>query len=293
MIKALGIFWRFSRPHTIIGSFFSITTLYLIALRGNSLLSDIRLYGNTLMAALGCNIFIVGLNQLIDIELDKINKPQLPLASGALSVKHARQIIFIALAISIVAAALASWVLLLLILVILLIGVLYSVPPVQLKKHHLPAALCITLVRGILVNLGILFHFVSTMRGEQALPVIIWPLTLFIVAFSIAIAWFKDLPDTEGDALFQFRTFPLLYSKPFALKTGIVMVSAAYLFTIGWSIVRSEYFLVYTHIFLLTAFWLNAKGVRLAIPSSVKTFYLRFWVFFFAAYLVFGIRAML
>ena len=37
----------------------------------------------------GClaNLYIVGINQLSDIEIDKVNKPYLPLASGELSVK--------------------------------------------------------------------------------------------------------------------------------------------------------------------------------------------------------------
>ena len=33
--------------------------------------------------ALLANVYIVGLNQLSDIEIDRVNKPELPLASGA------------------------------------------------------------------------------------------------------------------------------------------------------------------------------------------------------------------
>ncbi|GKF46874.1 homogentisate phytyltransferase 1, chloroplastic-like protein, partial [Tanacetum coccineum] len=37
----------------------------------------------------GClaNLFVVGINQLSDIKIDKVNKPHLPLPSGELSVK--------------------------------------------------------------------------------------------------------------------------------------------------------------------------------------------------------------
>nr|AAC09029.1 hypothetical protein [Arabidopsis thaliana] len=38
------------------------------------------------VAALMMNIYIVGLNQLSDVEIDKVNKPYLPLASGEYSV---------------------------------------------------------------------------------------------------------------------------------------------------------------------------------------------------------------
>ncbi|KAJ0697822.1 putative homogentisate phytyltransferase [Helianthus annuus] len=40
-----------------------------------------------IVAAFFMNIYIVGLNQLSDIEIDKVNKPYLPLASGEYSVK--------------------------------------------------------------------------------------------------------------------------------------------------------------------------------------------------------------
>ena len=39
-----------------------------------------------LVPSLLINIYIVGLNQLHDVEIDRVNKPYLPLASGDLSV---------------------------------------------------------------------------------------------------------------------------------------------------------------------------------------------------------------
>jgi homogentisate phytyltransferase/homogentisate geranylgeranyltransferase len=38
-----------------------------------------------LIPALCMNVYIVGLNQIYDIEIDKVNKPYLPLASGEYS----------------------------------------------------------------------------------------------------------------------------------------------------------------------------------------------------------------
>jgi len=37
---------------------------------------------------LGVNIYVVGINQLTDVEIDRINKPYLPLASGAFLIKR-------------------------------------------------------------------------------------------------------------------------------------------------------------------------------------------------------------
>ena len=204
-----SILWRFSRPHTIIGSTLSIIVLFL--LQGGSVFNHMYILVATLVSAIACNLCITGLNQVIDVELDKINKPELPIASGELDVNSAKKIVLASGIIALVAAALLHWLLLLLIAVILFLGIAYSLPPIQFKKHHLPAALSITIVRGVLVNLGMAMHFSGMLENTYSIEPVIYPITLFISAFSLAIAWFKDLPDRAGDANFGYRTFPLLY----------------------------------------------------------------------------------
>ena len=281
----LHTLWKFSRPHTIIGSTVSIVVLFL--LQGGSPTDHYIILLTTLVSALGCNVCITGLNQVIDVELDKINKPELPIASGELSIATAKKIVVVSGIIAIGAAALLHWVLLLLIIIILLLGIAYSVPPIQLKQHHLPAALAITIVRGVLVNIGMALHFSGMFNGSFTIQPVIYPLTIFISAFSLAIAWYKDLPDRAGDAHFGFRTFPLLYSPKTALYLGAAFVMAAYGWCIYWSYKASESLLMYSLIVLGVAFLLHVKNVRLNEQASIKRFYKLFWVFFFATYISF------
>ncbi len=291
-MKALKILWQFSRPHTIIGSVCSITALYIIACSGKGLLQHPWLYLTTLIAALACNIFIVGINQLADVEMDKINKPYLPLAAGTLSRKNALAIVYTALVIALAVAFIASLFYFVLIVIILLIGIAYSLPPLYLKQHHLPAALAITLVRGFLVNVGIFLHFQKAINGNYQVPGYVWCLALFIMAFSIAIAWFKDLPDTEGDEKFHVRTLAVLYSKKNALSGGTLMVGMAYVAVLLWSFfyaIKNPWFLVICHGLLFIFFLLNYFSVQLTDKNSIKKFYLRFWVFFFAEYILFAV----
>lgn len=281
----LHTLWKFSRPHTIIGSTVSIVVLFL--LQGGSLTDHYLILLTTLVSALGCNVCITGLNQVIDVELDKINKPELPIASGELSIATAKKIVIVSGIIAVGAAALLHWVLLLLIIIILLLGIAYSVPPIQLKQHHLPAALAITIVRGVLVNIGMALHFSGMFSGSFTIQPVIYPLTIFISAFSLAIAWYKDLPDRAGDAHFGFRTFPLLYSPKTALYLGAAFVMAAYGWCIYWSYKTSESLLMYSLTVLGVAFLLHVKNVRLNEQASIKRFYKLFWVFFFATYISF------
>lgn len=301
MYKSLSILWKFSRPHTIIGSTISIVVLWLMALEKMTYEAHLPLLFWTLLVGITCNVFIVGLNQIIDIDLDKINKPKLPLADGSLSISNAYKIIFASLVITLVVSFLTSLILGWLIVVILLIGIAYSVPPIQLKKHHLPAAIAITTVRGLLVNLGMFLHF-SYASGQFSLEQIMqsplalipyqtWMLTSFVVAFSIAIAWFKDLPDTEGDAQFKFNTLAIVYSPKAALYGGVFLIGLAYIITIFWSYAHGDTFLGIFHIIAFMAFMMNVWFVDLRQSKTITRFYMIFWVFFFLEYISFGIDA--
>lgn len=303
MFKSLQTLWHFSRPHTIIGSFISITVLWMMAIEKTEYILNLPLLFWTLWVGISCNIFIVGLNQIIDINLDKINKPKLPLANGSLTVKGAYRIITISLIMTLLLSFYTSLILGWLIVLILLIGIAYSVPPVQLKKHHLPAAIAITTVRGLLVNLGMYLHFlyasgIVTLEQISQNPFAlityqIWMLTCFVVAFSIAIAWFKDLPDTEGDKKFRFQTLAIVYSPKMALYGGVVMVGLAYVLTIFWSFSAGSTFLSLFHVITAFGFLTNVWFVDLKNDKSVTRFYMIFWVFFFLEYIGFGIDALL
>jgi homogentisate phytyltransferase / homogentisate geranylgeranyltransferase len=298
MLRSLHILWKFSRPHTIIGSIISICTLWLLALPSVEYTQHILLLLSTLVVGVACNIFIVGLNQIIDIDLDKINKPQLPLAEGSLSLRYANAIIYISLVISLTLAFYTSLVLGWLIIIICLIGIAYSVPPIQLKRHHLPAALSITVVRGVLVNIGMFIHFKYAtgqillsdwlIRPLDYLPAPLLVLTGFVIAFSVAIAWFKDLPDTKGDAQFEFKTLAILYSPKFALWVGSGLVFLAYVFAILWAMQSGNSYLLYCHLIAWILFMVNVFKVDINVPTSVTRFYMIFWVFFFAEYLFFA-----
>ena len=70
VLGALGVLWRFSRPHTLVGTVISATGLYLIAvavLPGSGL--DQLFW--VIVAGAGVNLAIVGVNQITDIEIDR------------------------------------------------------------------------------------------------------------------------------------------------------------------------------------------------------------------------------
>jgi homogentisate phytyltransferase/homogentisate geranylgeranyltransferase len=301
MTTTIKAWWAFSRPHTIIGSFFSITALFLIACaiigrQSSQPVWDVVdaftwEYLVTLLSALACNLFIVGLNQWQDVEVDRINKPWLPLAAGSISMTQGKAVVWASLLLSLVTSLLLGWWFFFLILLINLIGAAYSLPPLKLKRHHLPAAFAIVLVRGLLVNLGMSVHFMQQMGQPTEVPVSVWPLALFIVGFSFGIAWFKDIPDTVGDEKFQFKTLAVSMSRQTALWLGVAVVTLSYVAVSASPFVLpmpvQTAFFSLSHLALGLLFIYKSSIFNLDNASAVKQFYMFFWLLFFVEYIIY------
>jgi homogentisate phytyltransferase/homogentisate geranylgeranyltransferase len=249
-----------------------------------------------LIIGVACNIFIVGINQIADVNIDKINKPYLPIPAGELSVKKAKIITYGFLILSLSFAFFISAYLFLIISLAATIGWAYSMPPLYLKKHHITAALAITFVRGILINVGGFMVFNYVINQSWNLPTDVKILTVFIVVFTIVISWFKDLPDIEGDSEHKIKTLAIVSSPKSVLVIGTLLIILTYLLTIllkYTEVINSPnqsfqaIVLFYGNIFLMVLFAINSFTVNLTKHESVKKFYKRFWWFFFAEYVLF------
>jgi homogentisate phytyltransferase/homogentisate geranylgeranyltransferase len=292
-MKNLKILWQFSRPHTIIGSTLSILSIFAVAVGASGVVSTApALLPMSLLSALACNIYITGLNQWSDIDVDKINKPWLPIAAGTLSKRDAFRILMVAGIISLAAAAYLSWPFFALICTIIAIGTAYSLPPLKLKRNYLLAAAAISVVRGLLVNMGFYLHFQYAMIGDWIHVNAILPLTIFVTAFSLGIAWFKDIPDTKGDASYQFGTLAVISGREKAFVSGVIAVSAAYVYIIFAAITGQLPAMLYyalTHCAALFLFLWQAKSLDVNDDQQVKRFYMFFWALFFLEYLIYPV----
>jgi homogentisate phytyltransferase/homogentisate geranylgeranyltransferase len=274
----LGAVWRFSRPHTIVGTALSVLGIFAIADHELGGASTFHLFW-TLVAALSVNVFIVGINQLTDVEIDRVNKPQLPLASGELTPAQGTAIVVAAGVLPIVLALTQGLTELAFVSAALAVGVAYSVPPVRLKRYPALAAASISVVRAFAVNLGVYLHF----SGGTVAPAI-WALTLFVLPFSFAIAVLKDVPDAEGDRRFAIRTFTVRLGGRAAFAMGMAALTLAYL---GMAVVgfdgADRALLAVTHLAALALLWAWALRADL---TDFTPFYMRVWALFFAEYLI-------
>lgn len=149
------VLWEFSRPHTIVGSVLSVISLHLFAAAApGAAVMNLSALAVSLAWAIVCavlvNIYVTGLNQIFDVDIDKINKPYLPIAAGELSLPAAWIVCVGALVLGVVPSMLFypfdKIPLLTVTIGSALLGTAYSAPPLRLKRFPLFAALCIIVV---------------------------------------------------------------------------------------------------------------------------------------------------
>ncbi|MGI9018401.1 MAG: homogentisate phytyltransferase [Euzebya sp.] len=292
-------FIAFARPHTIIGTVLALVGLWAMAGQwagGSPTAAGIVPLLVALIAALATNVYIVGINQITDVEIDRINKPYLPLAADAISLRTARMWVSTAGVLALVAAAIGGPWLLAAILIGLLVGTAYSVRPLRLKRYHLAAAAAIASVRALTVNLLVYAHFHWVVLGQVRIPQHVWALTGMVLGLTIAIAWFKDIPDATGDAQHGIGTLVLRVGLNRVLSVGLAILVACYLSLIIAGLVGlpgvDGRLLAFGHIGLLVALVIIARRIDSGNPDSLKVFYSRIWVLFFCEYLAFPAAAL-
>jgi homogentisate phytyltransferase / homogentisate geranylgeranyltransferase len=290
-VRPLVLLWRFGRPHTLVGTTLSVLGVYVLVALDVAEVGD-RL-GDllaTLVAAWSVNIFITGINQLTDVEIDRINKPFLPIAAGDLSPRAGRWIVAGSAALPIAMALTQGWIEIVAVLAGLVVGVAYSLPPLRLKRWPALAALSISGVRALVVNLGVALHFSDSLAGVLVVPAGVWVLTAFVAPFSAAIALLKDVPDIEGDRRYRIATYSVRLGGAVVLRAGLALLGLAYVgiaiaapFLLdGWAAV----FLAGSHLLVLAGLIVAARRTDPADRAVFTGFYLFVWKLFFLEYVI-------
>ncbi|XP_057497933.1 homogentisate phytyltransferase 1, chloroplastic-like [Actinidia eriantha] len=296
MQDGLNAFYRFSRPHTVIGTALSILSVSLLAVEKLSDISPLFFTGvlEAVVAALLMNIYIVGLNQLSDIEIDKVNKPYLPLASGEYSVATGVAIVSsFAITSFWLGWIVGSWPLFWALFISFVLGTAYSVnlPLLRWKRFALVAAMCILAVRAVIAQIAFFLHIQTYVYRRPAVfsrPVIF--ATAFMSFFSVVIALFKDIPDIDGDKIFGIRSFTVRLGQQRVFWICISLLEMAYgvavLVGAASSCLWSKYITVLGHAILASILWNRAKSIDFQSKAAITSFYMFIWKLFYAEYLL-------
>lgn len=292
----ISAFWKFLRPHTIRGTLLGSMAVTSRALLENPATIDWTLLPTALLGVLALlcgNGFIVGINQIYDVDIDEVNKPFLPIAAKDLSPVIAWFLV-VALAaggIAITALNFGQYITMLYSFGLFL-GTIYSIPPLRLKRFAIPAFMIIAIVRGFLLNFGVYYATRAALGlSFQWSPAIIF-ITMFVTVYATAIAITKDLADVKGDIQFKIDTFAtrLGVRNIALLGTGLLMMN--YIGAVGLALKLPSYFnaklMIGAHTIL--ALKLLYEGGKLDsgnyTQQAIRRYYAWVWNLFYSEYVL-------
>ncbi|MED6146504.1 hypoxanthine-guanine phosphoribosyltransferase [Stylosanthes scabra] len=284
IIHGLDTFRKFSRLYAfmghVAGSFFSS----LLAVDNLSQLNPTFFNGylQYIVPHFFMHLYVVGLNQLADLEIDKINKPYLPLASGEFSLTNGIIIVASFLFLSFGAAwmigsipsfwgLLASFVLM----------TAYSVnlPFLRWKKSTILTVMSHVIGMTMSFNIAAFMHMKTfVLKNATSYPRSLFLVTVVMPIFYAVVATAKDLPDIEGDKAAGIKTLAVrLGSKKvfwFCVSLLQIAYGAAILIGASSPILWSKLFTVSAHALMALILWNRANSTDLSSNISLQSFYM-------------------
>jgi 4-hydroxybenzoate polyprenyltransferase len=226
MSVAAGV--RLARPFTLLAPALGMVAGGVAALgHAGDLRLDgwvVRQIGLGALAALTLNVASNAVNQIFDLEVDRINKPERPLPAGELSVRAAAWVTGVAYALSLVIAAAVNTPLLVIVAFTAALTYAYSGPPFRTKRHWALANLTIAAPRGFLLPLAGWVAISGSVEGAafgEVFPVDAWVVAAAGGLFILGAATTKDYADLEGDEANGCITLPLR----FGIERSVRMVA--------------------------------------------------------------------
>jgi homogentisate phytyltransferase/homogentisate geranylgeranyltransferase len=226
--------YRFSRPESTLGSVVMCTAIAVALLP--ALPYDPIVFAKVTACILALGLWTIaghGINQIYDLPVDRINKPDFPLPSGVMTIQQAW---IVSLGAGIVGSLLAWWTMPLWLALGFIgfmawVSLVYSVP--RFGSHKVRQSPWLTKLLGVtfrgMVCPTVSFLTVWHFGPVQSLGLVYLAFILtFAVLFCIGMNTFEDIPDMQGDREGGYRSFALALG---ATKTACICFAA---FTIAF-----------------------------------------------------------
>ena len=153
-------------------------------------------------------MYSVSINDISDIEIDKISNPQRPLVEQTVNPREMKDVSFLFLLL----ALLGSWSIgffhFFLCLVCLSSSYIYSMPPMRLKRLPIVATFILSIACLATILFG--FFFLSALKNVSAFPALA---ALAILVLFTLESNFKDMKDVKGDPKDNVKTLPVIFGE--------------------------------------------------------------------------------
>ena len=212
-MSKLATYWRFSRPFTLVPPMVGIFSGSLIGFGATRVRFPALHVALAVLAAAVLNAASNGLNQICDLENDRINKPGRPLPSGDLARNGAWTFVIAAYAFALLLVAEVNRETFTIYVIAAIATVLYSAPPARLKRHPIGSNLIIALIRGELLKVAGWAAVATVLKSLEP-----WYIGFIYFVFLLGATTTKDFADIEGDRAAGCITLPVRYGAAWAAR---------------------------------------------------------------------------
>jgi len=225
-LKSLNNFYLLTRPSNVLIAFLTIIVAAKLA-------GGLDPISNVLLAAISASLIMIGanvINDYYDIEIDKINKPDRPLAAGLITPKQALIFCFSVFVVALMCAAAINLDMFLIAFFFSLLLILYSY---RLKRTILWGNLIvsITTAMAFIYGGGAVGNYHKTLFPAA-----------FAFLFHLGREILKDIQDIEGDKKNNAITFPIKYG----MHNSFILILVNFILLIILTIIP-YIFNIYTH----------------------------------------------
>jgi geranylgeranylglycerol-phosphate geranylgeranyltransferase len=216
MLSKIKYWIRITRPNNVLIAVLSVWVAAIVA-------GGIDPVYNLVLATLSAALITMGanvINDIFDVEIDRINKPERPLPSGKVSMHEAYFIFIFSYILAWVLAWQVSYQVFLVALIFGLLLILYSF---LLKRKVLIGNFVVSLTTGM----AFVFGGMAVNRVAGTL----FP-ALFAFFFHFGREIIKDLQDVKGDRAIGANTLAVVYGQNVALITTLIIFILLIILTI-------------------------------------------------------------
>ncbi|XP_014511539.1 glycinol 4-dimethylallyltransferase-like [Vigna radiata var. radiata] len=293
----MAVLYQFIYPYAMYGRSSAAISASLVAVEKLSDISPLFFIGllQALIPHLFMDLYVNGVNQVFDFEIDKINKPYLPLAAGKISFRNSAIIIALSAILGLglnlmigspaliwnFALCTTSW-------------TCYSanLPFLRWKQNPVLASLLMFVTWAYIFPITYFFHMQTfVLKRPLVFTRSLIVTLLFLSFYSTGIALAKDIPDVEGDIKHGVNSFSASLGQKNVFWICVVLYEIAFGvgFLAGASSSSPFWIKLVTcvgNVVLGSILWYQTKYVDVRNPASTRSFYSLNWKLLTGAYVL-------
>ncbi len=212
-MASLRVYWAFARPFTLVPPMIGIFSGSLLGYGATRVRFPGFYVALAVLAAAVLNAGSNGLNQICDLENDRVNKPHRPLPAGKMTQGEAWVFVVLTYVAALAMVAVVNWETFAIYVLAATATVAYSAPPIRLKRHPLGSNFVIALIRGELLKVAGWAAVSTVLRSIEP-----WYIGFIYFVFLLGATTTKDFADIEGDRVASCITLPVKYGAAWSAR---------------------------------------------------------------------------